>query len=160
MSRVLVAVGALATSLLVISCGRAADGTPTLQVRDAWMAQPAGPNASIHLTIANPSGSPDRLLGASAPFAARVELHETVTEGGRTMMRPVGRIPVPAHSTVRLAQGGVHLMLFDVEPGITEGQRLSVRLRFAEAGARSVTVAVRPMGATGAGDTTHHEGHP
>lgn len=72
---------------------------------------------------------------------------------GIMKMRPVPEgVEVPAGETVKLAPGGYHLMLMDLEKPIVEGETIPVKLRFERAGAVDVEFAARPFGSTRADD--------
>lgn len=133
---------ALFVALLIGACGREAGG---LEVRDAWMREPAGDSAAVYLTIVNDTGSPDRLVSVSADIAADAELHQTSMSDGKAVMRPVNAIDVRAHSRTELAPGGYHIMLTGLHGRPKAGDNVTIRLRFARAGSRDVRVAVRPL---------------
>ena len=85
-----------------------------------------------YLTIHNHSGKADKLLGVAADFAAKAEIHTMLHENGVMKMRalPDG-IEIPAGGVVKLAPGGVHLMLMGLTQTLQPGQRLEVELTFA-----------------------------
>ena len=76
------------------------------------------------------------LASVTTPVARTVEVHESRDEDGMLRMRPVPRLVLPPRSTLRLAPGGMHLMLFDARTtGVpkapfvfefTDGRRTSV----------------------------------
>nr|WP_317894405.1 copper chaperone PCu(A)C [uncultured Sphingomonas sp.] len=137
---------------LLAACGTAqAPAEP--QVQKAWVRLPAVPGrpAAGYLTLVG--GTRDAtLVAVTTPAAARTELHETMKmdapgapdhadhadhEGmagmsGATTMRPVKALPLPAGQTVKLAPGGRHLMLFDVDAKVTPGGTVPLRLEFAD----------------------------
>ena len=114
------------------------------QVRAAW-ARPtmgAAGMSAVYMDVVG-GARPDTLLGASTPAAGRLELHRSEMKGGMMGMAAAGAIPVPAGATVRLAPGGLHLMLMDAKRPLRAGDRVPVTLRFAKAGAVSLDVPVR-----------------
>lgn len=104
----------------------------------------AGGTAPGFLRIRNDGSREDRLLSASSPLVQTMEIHEMSMDGGQMQMRalPDG-LPIPAGATVELAPGGLHLMLIGVQAPLAAGQRVPVELRFAEAGAVTVNLAVQ-----------------
>jgi copper(I)-binding protein len=68
------------------------------------------------------------LTGAASPAAARVELHGTTLEAGVMRMRPVASIALPAGKPVKLAPGGLHIMLSELNRPLREGDRVPIRL--------------------------------
>lgn len=134
---------------LLAACGTAqAPAEP--QVQKAWVRLPAVPGrpAAGYLTLVG--GTRDAtLVAVTTPAAARAELHETMKmdtpgapdhaghEGmagmsGATTMRALKALPLPAGQTVKLAPGGLHLMLFDVDAKVTPGGTVPLRLEFAD----------------------------
>jgi hypothetical protein len=98
------------------------------------------------LTLAN-HGPDDRLLSASAPVAAKVELHSMRMEGDVMRMRQVEAIALPAGQTVELKPGGYHLMFVGLKAPLKAGDKFPLKLRFEKAGEVEVTVNVDPAGA-------------
>ncbi|MCS7170141.1 MAG: copper chaperone PCu(A)C, partial [Candidatus Kapabacteria bacterium] len=71
--------------------------------------------------------------------AGRTELHETVRDtAGRTQMRKIERIVIPARDSVVLRPGGLHVMLYELPQALRPGDTLRLRLRFAQAGWQQV----------------------
>lgn len=132
-----------AAALVLAACSAAEPGA--LEVRDAWAAPtPNGVDvAAGFLTIANPTGEPDRLLAASSPRAARVEVHEMTMTDGVMQMRRVEALAVAANGEAVLAPGGAHLMFYGVAQPFVEGEEISVQLTFEHAGAVNVMLPVR-----------------
>lgn len=123
-----------------------------LHVSGAW-SRATAPRAEIgagYLTIRNQGKTSDRLISATSPRAARVEVHTMTMAGGVMRMRPVhDGLPVPPHGTVQLSPGGNHLMLIGLKTPLTPGERVPVILRFQKAGAVPVQLSVGPITATG-----------
>jgi hypothetical protein len=97
------------------------------------------------------SGAADRLVGASSPAAAKVELHVTEKKGDVMRMREVKAYDIPAKGSFELAPGGAHLMLVDLKAPFKEGAKVPLTLRFEKAGEVKVELQVRALGASGHG---------
>jgi hypothetical protein len=121
-----------------------------VEVQDAWSrATPPGAKvAAGYMTLRNKSASPDRLVGASSPVAARVETHTMEMKGDVMRMREVNGYEVPAKGSFELKPGGAHLMLVDIKRPLKEGERVPLVLRFEKAGEVKTELAVQGMGAT------------
>lgn len=136
---------ALALALPVL-----AGGKPAVQVQEAWMrATPPGATvAGGFMILVNPTAQDDRLLRVDSPEAARVELHETRSEGGVMRMRalPDGLV-VPAHGQVQLKPGSYHLMFIQPRRALEAEMQVPATLVFERAGALPVTFQVRALGA-------------
>lgn len=135
---------------LLAACGTAAEAPAEPQVQKAWVRLPAVPGRPVAGYLTLVGGTRDAtLVAVTTPAAARTELHETMKmdapgapdhaghEGmagmsGATTMRPVKALPLPAGQTVKLAPGGLHLMLFDVDAKVGPGGVVPLRLEFAD----------------------------
>ena len=146
---------ALLFSLATVGAADAA--STTIVVSDVW-SRPASGTAVIYAVLRNAGGA-DQLVGAVAPIATNVTLHETSEAkmgsmasmgdmpgmDAMTSMKSLSSIPIAAHGTTLLKPGGYHLML-DLRRGIKAGERIALRLHFAHAGwmATSATVRATP----------------
>ena len=139
--------------LMLVATSAAAAGDAAIRAHDAWArrapmlegaaAQGGSGNGAVYVTLDNTGRAPDALVGAASDAARAVEVHETVLESGMAMMRPVGKIDVPAGKTVELKPGGYHLMLVDLKRALKPGEVVNVTLSFREAGKVPVTATVR-----------------
>ncbi|NHK26992.1 copper chaperone PCu(A)C [Parvularcula flava] len=105
-------------------------------------------------TISNTGNEPDRIVALTSPVAEAVELHESVEEDGRSMMRPVTGLEVPAGGEVTLAPGGYHIMLIGVAAPLVEGETYDITITFENAGELTV-----PMMAMSGKNAMGHDGH-
>jgi len=71
-------------------------------------------------------------------------------DGGVMKMRPVeGGLTIEPGKTVKLAPGGLHLMMTDLKSPLKQGDKLPVTLQFEKAGKVQVTLDVLGVGAPG-----------
>jgi copper(I)-binding protein len=121
-----------------------------IEVDNAWTrATPPGAKvAAGYMTIRNKSAAPDRLVGASSPAAARVETHVHERQGEIMRMREVKGYDVPANGSFELQPGGAHLMFVDIRRPLKEGERISLVLRFQNAGEVKTDLEVKGLGAS------------
>ena len=139
-----VALGAIA----VAACG----GGGGLDVKDARIGEPTGPNAALYFTVE--SNESDTLIGASSDVARAVNIHETQMDSDGTMgMVPVDSLVVPAGGVLVLEPGGYHLMLIEVDQSLETGGTVDVVLEFATAGEVVVSAEV-----VDPADTAMHDG--
>ena len=119
-----------------------------LHVRHPWSrVTPAGAKVGVaYMEIRNTGALPDRLLSATTPVAARVELHLTSHEGEVMKMRQVSGFAVRAGSRLELRPGAGHLMLVDLSRPLKKGERFPLTLRFERAGEIQVELEVQEMG--------------
>jgi copper(I)-binding protein len=94
--------------------------------------------------IKNRGDKPDRLMAASSPVAARVELHHKMLDAGVMRMRQVAAIELPPKTTTDLRHNGdYHLMLVDLKQPLKDGDRFDLTLIFERAGSQTVKVWVQ-----------------
>lgn len=138
-----------ATLLMIQACSGSGEERPSprgegIQIQDAW-ARPAseGRMSAVYLTIQAGGTSADTLMDASSDVASLVEIHESYeSEDGLMGMRHIESVPVPAGSTVALEQGGLHIMLIQLQHDISEGERVPLTLHFARTGEIELDVPV------------------
>lgn len=103
-------------------------------------------------SLRNTGKTPDRLLSASSPVAARVGLHTMNMDGNVMRMREVPAIELPARSETKMGHAqtnGYHLMLEGLKAPLKDGDRFDLTLRFEKAGERTVQIWVQqPRGGT------------
>jgi copper(I)-binding protein len=105
------------------------------------------PNGAAFLEIKNEAHQGDRLLSASAPVAAAVELHTHLHENGVMMMRKVDGIDLPADGKIKMAPGGLHIMLLGLKEPLKQGASFPLTLTFEKAGTTTVPVLIEGPGA-------------
>jgi len=102
---------------------------------------------------------PDKLLGARADVAGRVEVHTMEMQGDVMRMREIGSLEVPAGKTVELKPGGLHLMFLDLKAPLANGSSFPLTLRFEKAGEVKVNVQVQSRAPDGSSASTDHGKH-
>ncbi|OYU51511.1 MAG: hypothetical protein CFE27_12080 [Alphaproteobacteria bacterium PA1] len=131
------ALGFLMTSALVSGCdvslkveaksgGSIAFGDPVIRVPMADRPTAGYFKLDYHF------GTKDRIISVSSPAFKRVEMHDSVTEGGMKKMTKLESLDVPANSSISFAPGGKHLMLFEPIKPLKDGERIKVNFVFAE----------------------------
>ena len=138
---------AAAASALWVAAPVQAQPQPAPKVADAW-ARPTveGQRAGGGYLRITGGALPDRLLGASAAVAGRVELHQMTMDGIVMRMRQIEAIAVPAGASVALEPGGLHLMFMGLKAPLKAGNRFPLTLRFEKAGELNVEVTVATVG--------------
>ncbi len=106
-------------------------------------------------TIRNNAKTADRLIGATSPVSASVELHEMAMVKDVMKMREVKGMDVPAGGVLELKPGGYHMMLVNLKAPLKQGDKVPVTLRFEKAGEIKLELAVESLGASAAGVRGH-----
>jgi periplasmic copper chaperone A len=114
--------------------------------------------AAYLVALENTGLLPDRLLRASTPAAARVELHTMAVDAGNVMrMRELAELPLEPGNVVKMRPGaGVHLMLVGLKAPLKEGDSFPLVLEFERGGRTEVKVVVQQPKARRAEDAGHH----
>lgn len=146
---------------LLAGCSDDSDTTEaqSVTVSDQWVkAAPQGEMTAVFGELVNDSFDEIHVVSASSPAAGRMELHEVVADssGATTMQQKDGGFVIPADSTLMLAPGGDHLMLFDLPAPITPGQDITVELTMSDGSTADFTAQARDF--PGADEEYHNHG--
>ncbi|AJY44464.1 DUF1775 domain-containing protein [Martelella endophytica] len=113
---------------------------------------PGAPVGGGFLTITNKGETNDRLVAASSDAAGDLQLHNMRMDGDvMKMYQMTDGVPVPAHESVTLAPGGMHVMFMQLNGPMVEGSTVDVELTFEKAGTVIVPFPVRGIAAKDAG---------
>ena len=113
--------------------------------------------AAYFVALENTGTAADRLVSATTPVAARVELHTmNVDAKGVMRMREVDGIALAPGAKVLMKPGsGMHLMLIGVKAPLKAGTSFPMTLRFERAGSVDVSVVVQESKPSAASAPTH-----
>jgi len=140
---------AICASLLAASSA-AMTATPSVHVEHAWIRWlPANLPAAGYATIVNDGDGVQRLTGASSADYGSVMLHRSRLAQGDSTMEMVDHLDIPAHGSVKLAPGGYHLMLSHAKHPVKPGDKVPMRLQFADGSVLQVDFSVLPANAAG-----------
>jgi len=89
---------------------------------------------SVYFTIANSGHAADTLDRVEVTWARTATVHRMSDQGGMSMMMAMEALPVPGLTTVRLAPGGLHLMLEGLSRAPVAGEEVPMVLAFRHAG--------------------------
>jgi copper(I)-binding protein len=152
---------AVAATLCAVSLGAAAHGASIGDIAIghpyATPSLPGTSNGAAYLaSIENKGAVADRLVRASTPAAARVELHTMAVDAQGVMrMREVDGIAIAPKAKVQMKPGsGLHLMLVGLKEPLKEDASFPMTLEFERAGKVEVKVIVaqpKPGGAMAEG---------
>ena len=108
------------------------------------------PNAMMaagYFKLTNGGFEDDKLVTATANFAKKVEIHETIKEGDVSKMRAIaGGIDVPQEAEFIFQPGGLHLMFRGLDQQMVAGEKFIVEMEFEKAGKIMVEFLVEKAG--------------
>ena len=122
----------LAAAAMGLASCHGGSGSPSVSVKRAWVRLPAVEGGAAAGYFTAKSNGDDSLLEVSTP-GARIELHESMNQGGMTGMRPRANVELPAGGKVGFEPGGKHLMIFGLGPNLKPRDRLPLTFRFRSA---------------------------
>ncbi len=93
------------------------------------------------MTITSAQGG--KLVSATSPVAASVEVHEMKMDGNVMKMRPVEALPLPAGKPVELKAGAYHMMLMGLKAPVKSGDVVPIKLVVEDAKGKRQTVDVK-----------------
>lgn len=114
-----------------------------IEVMHPW-ARPTIPNRPgvAYFGVHNTGDTPDRLIGARAEGIGKIEIHKAEQKNAVMMMSPVEAVDIPAGGMAHFGPGGLHLMMFGIDPPLKDGDILNMTLIFEAAGDVAITVPV------------------
>jgi copper(I)-binding protein len=130
---------------VVASCAMAAAlgalaGEVTL--KSAWLRPAAAGMGEAQAYVDIVSEADLELVGATTPFAKKVELVLVAMNNDRPVQKVVATLPVPAGKTTRLAYRGSHLRLVEITKSFGNGNSVPLTLAFKSADGRDVSATV------------------
>lgn len=134
-----------------------------VSVKDAWIRGTVqGQNATgAFMELTGKSNA--RLVGAASPVAKTVEVHNMTVENGVMKMFPVEGVDLPAGKPVKLAPGGYHVMLINLQKPLNAGDKVPLKLTFELANKKRETVDlkvdVRDVKGSAKAESKGHHGH-
>jgi copper(I)-binding protein len=133
-----------------------ASADPDLQISEPWIreAPPAARVLAGYLTLLNTGGSTITVTAISSPDFEGAEIHRTVIEDGVARMLPVNQLEIPASGQLTLEPGGLHLMLFDPQRPLAEGDSATLTIHCGNGSNLTTTAPV--IRKTGEDHSQHH----
>jgi len=127
--------GALALLVAYTATGAAGEAPPRITVVDARIvAVPAGSDSTAaYFEVRNAGSAKDTLLYADSTELGISVLRRTVRRTGTGRTDPVWAVDVPGGGTVRMAPGGLGVVILD-PPELRAGQTLPYTLWFRQSG--------------------------
>jgi len=134
----------------------AAPRPPLVEVADAWVRATVEGQTGSGAYMVLTSREDAQLIGAAAPVAAKVEIHEMHNVNEIMTMRRIDRLALPAHVPVALDHD-YHVMFIGLRHQLLTGQVVPITLHVLDAHGRRHDIAVRaPVRPLNSAPPTHH----
>lgn len=148
----------LTVTLVIAGCQSESDSEPnkkqqasthrlqsnSMEVTMGWVRPTTkGGNSAGYLDIYNGTSKADTLVAVSSDVAVSAAVHESFDKDDLSGMRPAGKLHIAANSSLKLEPGSLHIMLMQLNQNLAEGDSISFRLDFSEAGMKQTKVAVK-----------------
>jgi len=114
----------LTASALLLSLAAQAQ----VKVDDAWVRATVPTQKATGAFMQLTSAKAAKVVAASSPVAAVVEIHEMKMDDGVMKMRAVDALPLPAGQAVALKPGSFHVMLMGLKSPIKVGEMVPLTL--------------------------------
>ncbi|MBR8464596.1 copper chaperone PCu(A)C [Campylobacter sp. faydin G-24] len=92
--------------------------------------KPGSNNSAIFMDIKNKSNKDIKLLQAHSSVCANTEIHTHKMENGMMSMMQIDNINIAKNSETKLAPGGLHIMLINLNRPLNDGDKVDVELEF------------------------------
>lgn len=154
--RALALFATLAAPLALSACG---DPAPTY-IDQAWVRLSPNKDApAAGYFTAHGGDAGTQLRGVLTDYALKVEMHESVSEGGKMTMKPIASVDIPAGSKVAFAPGGKHLMLWGVNDTAISRGKMTLTFLMANGDRLLVDAVIQKPGTPAAAGGNEHEAH-
>lgn len=140
------------------------DGAVNVMVSDAQVREflPASKSTAGYLNLINHSDTAITLVKAEIDGLGRVEIHEHRHVDGMMKMQQVESLEIKAHSKIKFQPGSYHLMAFEPEEPLKEGQQRKLTLYFSDGNrifTQATVVSLASQAAKKTEDTHSHSHH-
>ena len=135
----------LACSMLAVAAALtvALPASAQVAVNGAWVRGTVAGQKVTGAFMQMTSPTDTALVTVTSPVAKIVEIHEMKMDGGMMKMNAIDKVPLPAGKLVELKPGGYHVMLFDLQRPVNEGDVVPLTLTFEDKAGKKSTVEVK-----------------
>lgn len=105
----------------------------------------SGGTSAAYFSYTNSLNKADTIIAVQADFAGIAQIHESYeTEDGMMGMREQKELIVQPGEEIQFKQGGLHVMLMQLNRELAAGDSVTISLRFSQAGEVSKKLRVQP----------------
>jgi len=127
--------------VLIFPCGASAE----LDIHNAWIKNlpPAVPVRAGYMTIRNARADAISIIAIRSDAFSSVEIHRTIAEDGMMRMEAVPTLVIEPDSTVKLAPGGLHLMMMNPAEPTKPGDVLQIVIELDDGSTQNLNMTVK-----------------
>ena len=116
-----------------------------LQITEAWIKNlpMSVPMRAGYMDISNNQAETIKIEWLKSEAFARIEIHRSVEKDGMMSMHPVSVLAISPGETVRLAPGGIHLMLMNPLTTLVPGNKIVVTIGYDDQSTQKIELIVR-----------------
>ncbi len=116
-----------------------------VRIDEPWVRTTVAPQKTTgaYMTITSSHGG--KLVAASSPLAASVEVHEMKMDGDMMRMRAIDALALPAGTRVELKPGAYHMMLLGLKAPVKAGDVVPITLVVEDAKGKRDSVDVKAV---------------
>lgn len=103
---------------------------------------PGVPNTAAYFSLQNPSDTKQTLIGVSADFATKAEIHNHILVDDMMRMQQQSEVVIQPGESIQFSPGGLHIMLFGLKQPLSEGQSVVFSLQTSDGESISVIANV------------------
>ncbi|MBD3616974.1 MAG: copper chaperone PCu(A)C [Gracilimonas sp.] len=104
----------------------------------------SGGTSAAYFTYINTLSVADTIVSVSSPQAGMAQLHESYeTEDGLMGMREQKNVVIQPEESITFQQGGLHIMLMQLNEDLTKGDSVLVEIELEQAGVISRVIPVK-----------------
>lgn len=114
-----------------------------IEVGHTWTTvTPAGvTEAAVYFPLLNTGAEADKLIGASSPWAAKVEIRQA-SANAKDKAQTLNAIELRPNAPVPLSQSGIYLLAVGLKKPLADKDRMPLTLKFEKAGSIGVEAMV------------------
>ena len=116
-----------------------------LQITEAWIKNlpMSVPMRAGYMDISNNQAETIKIEWLKSEAFARIEIHRSVEKDGMMSMHPVSVLAISSGETVRLAPGGIHLMMMIPLTTLVPGNKIVVTIGYDDQSTQKIELIVR-----------------
>ena len=116
-----------------------------LQITEAWIKNlpMSVPMRAGYMDISNNQAETIKIEWLKSEAFARIEIHRSVEKDGMMSMHPVSVLAISSGETVRLAPGGIHLMMMNPLKTLAPGEYCVVTIGYDDQSTQTIEMIVR-----------------